>query len=128
MLVLVIDDDLHFQEICREVFEDCGHEVLLVGNGKDALDIFEREQDSIDAVTIDILLPDIDGITLLRRLIEINEKIPKIMLSAYDHRDDFAVWASDAYLVKGNSTFEEIVMTVEGWAAKYRENCPKNKP
>ena len=126
MLVLVIEDDLHFQKICKEVFEDEGHEVLLAGNGRDALEIYEREQDRIDVVTIDILLPDIDGIYLLRKLKKIHDKIPKIMLTAYDYRDDFAALASDAYLIK-SSDFEEILSITEGLAAKYRGNYSKNK-
>ncbi len=111
MLVLAIDDDLHFQRIFKEEFEDRGHEVLLAIDGQEALEIYEREQNRIDVVTIDIILPDIDGIRLLRRFVEINKKIPKIMLSAYDYRDDFAIWASDAYIVK-SSDFEEIIITV----------------
>lgn len=124
MLILVIEDDLNFQRRFRKELEDRGHEVLLAGNGQEALEIYKREQESIDVVTIDILLPDIDGIQLLRMLIKINHKIPKIMLSAYDYRDDFTVWASEAYFVKGgDSTFEEIIAKAE----EYREQQAKNK-
>jgi len=127
MVILVIDDDLNFLRLFQEKFEDRGHEVLLAGDGKEALEIYEKEIKRIDAVTIDILLPDTDGITLLKQLKGKNIKLPMIMLSAYDYRDDFAAWLSEAYFVKGYSTFDEIVAMIEKLAAKYRENFPKNK-
>ena len=45
-------------------------------------------------------MPDIDGIKLLRQMKEKRPRTPIIMSTAYDYRDDFAVWASEAYIVK----------------------------
>ena len=70
--------------------------------------MFEKE--SPDIVTLDILLPDIDGIRVLRQMKEKNPKIPVIMSTAYDYRDDFAVWASEAYIVKSSDLDELKIM------------------
>jgi DNA-binding response OmpR family regulator len=96
--ILVVDDDYHIQRLYKEEFEDEGYEVVVASNGKEAMERFESE--SPDIVTLDILLPDIDGIRILRQMKEKNPKIPVIMSTAYDYRDDFAVWASEAYIVK----------------------------
>jgi DNA-binding response OmpR family regulator len=98
MKVLVVDDDAHILRLYKEELEEEGYEVLVAGTGKEAMEIFEKEEP--DLVTLDILMPDIDGISLLRRMKELKPRIPIIMSTAYDYRDDFAVWASEAYLVK----------------------------
>jgi DNA-binding response OmpR family regulator len=104
MKILVVDDDLHIQRLYKEEFEDEGYEVVVASNGQEALELFERE--APDIVTLDILLPDIDGIRVLRQMKEKNPKIPIIMSTAYDYRDDFAVWASEAYIVKSSDLKE----------------------
>lgn len=98
MKILIVDDDAHIQRLYKEEFEDEGYKVVIAGTGKEALELFEKEKP--DIVTLDILMPDIDGISLLRKMKEKEPKIPIIMSTAYDYRDDFAVWASEAYIVK----------------------------
>ena len=98
MKILIVDDDEHIQRLYKEELEDEGYKVIIAGTGKEALELFEKENP--DIVTLDILMPDIDGISLLRKMKEKQPKIPIIMSTAYDYRDDFAVWASEAYIVK----------------------------
>jgi DNA-binding response OmpR family regulator len=98
MKILVVDDDQHIQRLYKEELEEEGYEVVIAGTGNEALKIFEKE--NFDIVTLDILMPDIDGISLLRKMKEQQPKIPIIMSTAYDYRDDFAIWASEAYIVK----------------------------
>jgi DNA-binding response OmpR family regulator len=98
MKILVVDDDTHILKLYKEELQDEGYDVVVAGTGKEALDLFEKENP--DLVTLDILMPDIDGISLLRRMKEIRPRMPIIMSTAYDYRDDFAVWASEAYIVK----------------------------
>jgi DNA-binding response OmpR family regulator len=105
MKILVVDDDLHIQRLYKEEFEEEGYDVVIASNGQEAIELFNRENP--DIVTLDILLPDIDGIRLLRQMKEKNPKVPIIMSTAYDYRDDFAVWASEAYMVK-SSNLEEL--------------------
>lgn len=110
MKILVIDDDIHIQRLYKEEFEEEGYEVVIASNGKEAIELFDTENP--DIVTLDILLPDVDGIRLLRQMKEKNPKIPIIMSTAYDYRDDFAVWASEAYIVK-SSDLDELKSTIK---------------
>lgn len=115
MKILVVDDDLHIQRLYKEEFEEEGYEVFIASNGQEAIDLFNREDP--DIVTLDILLPDIDGIRLLRQMKEKNPKVPIIMSTAYDYRDDFAVWASEAYIVK-SSDLDELKATIKKLMSK----------
>ena len=65
-----------------------------------------------DLLILDILMPDIDGIKLLRQMKEKRPRIPIIMSTAYDYRDDFAVWASEAYIVK-SAELTELKATIK---------------
>ena len=98
MKILIVDDDQNILRLYKEELEEAGYEIVTASNGREAIEKFEAE--SPDLVTLDILLPDIDGIKLLRQMKEKRPRLPVIMSTAYDYRDDFAVWASEAYIVK----------------------------
>ena len=104
MKVLIVDDDSHILQLYKVELEEEGYEVVTASTGKEAMEVFEKVDP--DLVTLDILMPDIDGITLLRKMKELRPRMPIIMSTAYDYRDDFAVWASEAYLVKSSDLSE----------------------
>lgn len=110
MKILVVDDDHNIQRLYKDELSEEGYEVIIAANGKEALELFDSELP--DLVTLDILLPDIDGIHLLRQMKEKRPRVPIIMSTAYDYRDDFAVWASEAYIVK-SSDLDELKSTIK---------------
>lgn len=115
MKILVVDDDLHIQKLYKEELEDEGYQVVVAGDGTTAMKLFLKEDP--DLVTLDILMPDIDGIKLLRQMKEKKPRLPIIMSTAYDYRDDFAVWASEAYIVK-SADLTELKNTVKKLLSK----------
>ncbi len=104
MKILVVDDDINIQRLYKEELEDEGYKIVIAETGKMALTLFEKEHP--DIVTLDILMPDIDGISVLRKMKEQQPDIPIIVSTAFDYRDDFAVWASEAYIVKSSDLRE----------------------
>jgi DNA-binding response OmpR family regulator len=110
MKILIVDDDQNILRLYKEELEDEGYIVVTASNGQEAIERFEKEDP--DLVTLDILLPDIDGIKLLRQMKEKKPRLPIIMSTAYDYRDDFAVWASEAYIVK-SSDMTELKATIK---------------
>jgi DNA-binding response OmpR family regulator len=104
MKILIVDDDQNILRLYREELEEEGYHVVTASSGQEAIEMFEKEDP--DLVTLDILLPDIDGIKLLRQMKEKRPRMPIIMSTAYDYRDDFAVWASEAYIVKSSDLSE----------------------
>jgi DNA-binding response OmpR family regulator len=115
MKILIVDDDQNILRLYKEELEEEGYTVITAANGKEALEQFEKEEP--DIITLDILLPDIDGIKLLRQIKEKRPRLPVIMSTAYDYRDDFAVWASEAYIVK-SADLQELKATIKKLSAK----------
>jgi DNA-binding response OmpR family regulator len=110
MKILIVDDDQNILRLYKEELEEDGYTVVTASNGQEAMDRFEKEVP--DLVTLDILLPDVDGIKLLRQMKEKRPRMPVIMSTAYDYRDDFAVWASEAYIVK-SADLTELKSTIK---------------
>ncbi|MBA4349152.1 MAG: two-component system response regulator [Thermodesulfovibrio sp.] len=100
MKILVVDDEKNILRLYKAELEDEGYSIVTANTGQEALEVFDRENP--DLVTLDIMMPDMDGIQVLRQLKQKNSQVPIIMLTAYDYRDDFSVWVSDAYVVKSS--------------------------
>ncbi len=115
MKILIVDDDQNILRLYKEELEEDGYVVVTASNGQEAMEQFEREVP--DLVTLDILLPDVDGIKLLRQMKEKRPRLPVIMSTAYDYRDDFAVWASEAYIVK-SADLTELKATIRKLSEK----------
>lgn len=97
--ILLVDDEEGIQLLYREEFEEDGYEVISAYNGEEALEKFS--QDSPDLIILDINMPGMSGIEVLRRVKEINPDLPVILCSAYqEFKQDFATWASEDYIVK----------------------------
>jgi two-component system response regulator AtoC len=99
--VLVVDDEeLTLRTISRGLREE-GYEVLTAGSGEDALRIFAEENP--DLTLLDIVLPGLEGVEVLRRMKAANPAAIILMMSAY-HMVDRAVEAMKAgahdYLIK----------------------------
>lgn len=100
MKIMVVDDEKNILKLYKAELEDEGYTVVTANSGREALDIYEYEEP--DIVTLDIMMPEMDGIQVLRQIKQKTPEIPIIMLTAYDYRDDFSVWVSDAYVVKSS--------------------------
>lgn len=100
MKILVVDDEKNILKLYEAELGEEGYTVVTANSGKEALEVFDRENP--DIVTLDILMPDMDGIQVLRQIKEKKPQTPVIMLTAYDYRDDFSVWVSDGYVVKSS--------------------------
>ncbi|MGB9822538.1 response regulator [Thermodesulfovibrio sp.] len=116
MKILVVDDEKNILMLYKAELEDEGYKVITANSGREAIELFESEKP--DMVTLDIMMPDIDGIQVLRQLKQKNPNIPVIMLTAYDYRDDFSIWASDAYVVK-SSDLGPLKETIKEIAEKF---------
>jgi PAS domain S-box-containing protein len=84
--LLVAEDNHANQMVVRLTLERMGHEVVIVGNGREALDTLAREK--FDAVLMDCQMPEMDGYEAVRRLREgsvagADRGVPVIALTAY---------------------------------------------
>jgi len=80
--ILIIDDDFLIRKTLSSHLSKRGFEVLLAEEGKEGL--LKYEDDFPDLVILDIRLPDIPGIEVLRQIKEKNDKAYVIIMTAYD--------------------------------------------
>ncbi|TBR17838.1 response regulator [bacterium] len=79
--VLLVDDEQAFLELMTERLKSWDYQPLTASTGKDA--IFLLQQEYVDIIILDYVMPDMDGFSLIRKIREINNKIPIIMFTAF---------------------------------------------
>src|SRR5215831_18787837 len=104
MRILVVDDDAAVRESLRRALRLEGFEVELAGDGAEALEQLEGNGDEHpDLVVLDVLMPNVDGLEVCRRLRRTGSRVPVLMLTARDEvRDRVAGLdaGADDYVVK----------------------------
>jgi DNA-binding NtrC family response regulator len=79
--ILIVDDEPHILELLSVALEDEEYRILGASNGKEALSQFKKEKPEV--VLLDIRMPDMDGLEVLRQIKEINQATSVIMMTAY---------------------------------------------
>ena len=109
--ILIADDEKNILDLYDQELQDEGYRTFLAQNGKECLEIIKTE--TIDLIILDIRMPKMDGLEAIGNIIDINNKIPIIINSAYsNYKDDFMSWAAEAYVVK-SSNLEELKKTIK---------------
>ena len=105
-IALIIDDEVQIRRLLRLTLEGNGYRVFEVATGQEGL--LEAAQRKPDVVILDLGLPDLDGVTVLKRLREWS-RVPVLILSVRD-RDEEKIAAldhgADDYVTKPFSTGE----------------------
>ncbi|MHB1502771.1 MAG: response regulator transcription factor [Acidimicrobiales bacterium] len=86
MRVLVVEDEVRMAALLKRGLEEEGYAVDVVGTGPEAL--WLGMECDYSAIVLDVLLPELDGFAVCRRLREANRWSPVIMLTALDAVDD----------------------------------------
>lgn len=84
--VLLVDDERNVREVMQMALEAWGYGVWLAEDGEEALSIIKRKKPSL--VLSDVIMPRVDGLTLLRRLKKWNPKIDVILFTAHPSLKD----------------------------------------
>ena len=109
--ILVVDDEENIRQLYKEELLEEGYEVYLAGDGAEAIRMVADVMP--DLVTLDVRMPGMDGIEILRALKEKKRDLPMIMCTAYpEYKHNFGVWASDAYVVK-STDLKELKDTIK---------------
>ena len=80
---LLVEDEELVRDVCRKLLRDLGWRTLAAGSAREALDILEREQDAIDLILTDVVMPDMSGRELAEEASTLNSKTTVIYMSGY---------------------------------------------
>jgi two-component system, response regulator, stage 0 sporulation protein F len=83
--ILIVDDQFGIRILLNEVLHKEGYDTFQAANGVQALDIATKH--SPDLVLLDMKIPGMDGIEILRRMKQMNEDIRVIIMTAYGELD-----------------------------------------
>jgi two-component system response regulator PhoP len=101
MRILIVEDETILREQLAAALSDAGYAVDLADNGKDAL--FMGEEYALDLAILDLGLPEIDGLEVLRRWREAKRTFPVLILTArgrWEEKVTGLETGADDYLVK----------------------------
>lgn len=125
--ILIVDDEIHILELLRYNLESNGFDVIQAETGEEALN--QIKDSELDAVVLDLMLPGIDGIEVLRQIRQSDTPdLPVIMLTAKNEEIDAVIgleMGADDYIGKPFRTREFISrMKSVLRRAKAKENAP----
>ena len=110
--LLLVDDEENLRSMLDAALRHSGFDVVPVGSGREALDAVKAERP--DLIVLDVMLPDIDGFEVCRRLRTEGDRTPVLFLTARDATEDTVrglTLGGDDYLVKPFS-LEELVARI----------------
>lgn len=110
-----MEDEEGLRLLYQQELEDEGYHVLTARNGKEAIQ--QLEQEKPDLIILDIVMPVMNGMEALGRIVGKERKIPIIINTSYpDYQHDFMSWAADAYVTKSDD-LTELKKKIQGLLA-----------
>ncbi|GAX38014.1 PAS domain S-box protein [Nodularia sp. NIES-3585] len=89
-LILFVDDEAEIREIAKIVLEKYNYKTLIASNGIEAIALYAQHKKQISAVLIDIMMPEMDGITAIRTLQKMNPQVKIIACSGINPNEALA--------------------------------------
>jgi DNA-binding response OmpR family regulator len=110
--ILIADDEESIRLLYKEELEEEGYEVIIAKDGNEAFEKYGETNP--DLIILDIKMPGLNGIEVMHKIREQSRDVPIILCTAYgEYKQNFATWASEAYVVKSAN--------MEGLINKVRE-------
>ena len=80
MKILLVDDEVDFLDLMQKRIESWGYEVVAASNAQEAMEAFQSEKP--DILVFDYIMPDLNGLDLLRKIRALDRRTPAIILTA----------------------------------------------
>jgi DNA-binding response OmpR family regulator len=126
MRILLVEDELHLAEALTQILKKNNYTVDAVNDGESGLD--NALSDIYDVIILDIMLPKMDGLTILKNLRKEGIAAPVILLTAKGDISDKVVGldcGADDYLAKPFAT-EELLARIRALSRRKSEVLPDN--
>ena len=85
--VLIVDDEARMRKLIKDFLAQKGFGILEAADGEEALKVFEENQNKINLILLDVMMPKLDGWSVLRQIRQ-TSKVPIIMLTARGEEQD----------------------------------------
>jgi two-component system cell cycle sensor histidine kinase/response regulator CckA len=115
-LIFVVDDEASIREITKMTLEAHNYKVLLAGDGIEALAVYAQHKHEIDIVLMDMMMPEMDGLSAIRVLQKINSQVKVIAVSGLSSSDKVATAMGSGvktFFPKPYTT-QELLKTING--------------
>ncbi len=114
-VLLMVDDEEMVLEVGKEMLESLGYTILTAKDGKEAIEVYEKNHETIDAVILDMIMPELSGGETFNRLKEINPEIRVLLSSGYGLDDKV-----QAIMDRGCKAFLQKPFKIEELSQKLR--------
>lgn len=107
--ILAVDDEIEFLEMLRVRLEASGYDVVTATDGETALEKIEKDRP--DAVLLDVLMPRIDGLDVLKKIRKADKDLPVYIITAFSNEERFKVAnkiGASGFIVKTADLRKEI--------------------
>ena len=116
-IIMIVEDDSFVMDIYHTKLSQEGYEIVEAANGMEALKKLESGEKTPDLILLDILMPYVGGIEVLRKLKKDDKlkSIPVILLTNMSQKDDVDLGinlGADDYLIKSHFTPSEVMEKV----------------
>lgn len=81
--ILLVDDEEYVRDVGTRILERAGYTVITAANGREAVDIYAREQSAIALVILDLIMPQMGGEKCLEELLRINPRVKVIVSTGH---------------------------------------------
>jgi signal transduction histidine kinase/ActR/RegA family two-component response regulator len=81
--ILLVDDEEMVRDLGKRILERSGYTVLTVANGKQAVNLYRKQRETISLVILDLVMPQMGGKQCLEQLLEINAQVKVLVTSGY---------------------------------------------
>ena len=86
--ILVVDDELRMRKLIRDFLKQKNYRIIEAEDGEKALTVFHENKNRINLVLLDVMMPKLDGWSVLRQIRQMNQDVPVIMLTARAEEQD----------------------------------------
>ena len=86
--ILVVDDEARMRKLIKDFLSKKEFDVIEAEDGEKAIDIYRQDKDKIDLILLDVMMPKLDGWSVLRNIRQENKKLPIVMLTARAEEQD----------------------------------------
>ncbi|MFA5176587.1 MAG: response regulator [Candidatus Omnitrophota bacterium] len=122
--VLLVDDEIDFLQLLKARLEANSYNVVTAMNGREALEKFRREKP--DALILDVMMPEINGLEVLREIRKEDQKIPIFIITAFSNEERFKAanqFNASGFILKTGDLQSEIdnINVTLGIAEKYKK-------